>query len=190
MLLVSSCSCLFPIHWSQVLSREWRCSWSSTDRRCSNCIWVMNKLITYWAAYIRRLTVFAFTIRSRHWDDKALKALFVKDKDPFILHIDIVNTTAADDQSCQGVRSVYFWFSFSKYSSLSIVWSKQWHDNIIWCCDCVGKLTQLGSVGELLQYHCNYMNTINLHSLVYENVKPLYDSRFIYNMVLLLKYRP
>ena len=31
MLLVSSCSCLCPIHWSQVLSREWRCSWSSAD---------------------------------------------------------------------------------------------------------------------------------------------------------------
>ena len=27
-LLVSSCSCPCPIHWSQVLSREWRCSWS------------------------------------------------------------------------------------------------------------------------------------------------------------------
>ena len=29
---VSSCNCLCPIHWSQVLSREWRCSWSSADR--------------------------------------------------------------------------------------------------------------------------------------------------------------
>ena len=28
MFLVASCSCLCPIHWSQVLSREWRCSWS------------------------------------------------------------------------------------------------------------------------------------------------------------------
>ena len=27
MILVSSCSCLWSIHWSQVLSREWRCSW-------------------------------------------------------------------------------------------------------------------------------------------------------------------
>ena len=26
------CSSLFPIHLSHVLSREWRCSWSSTDR--------------------------------------------------------------------------------------------------------------------------------------------------------------
>ena len=34
--LVSSCSCLRPIHWSQVSSREWRCSRSSVDRRCSN----------------------------------------------------------------------------------------------------------------------------------------------------------
>ena len=32
MLLVSSCSCLYPIRWSQVLSWEWRCSWSSADR--------------------------------------------------------------------------------------------------------------------------------------------------------------
>ena len=39
MILVSSCSCIWTIHWSQVLSREWRCSWSSA-RRCSNCIWL------------------------------------------------------------------------------------------------------------------------------------------------------
>ena len=47
MLLVSSCSCLCPIHWSQVLSWEWRCSWSSADRRCSNYIWVINNFIAY-----------------------------------------------------------------------------------------------------------------------------------------------
>ena len=43
--LVSSCNCLFPIHRSQVLSREWRCIWSSADRRCSNYIWVINNLL-------------------------------------------------------------------------------------------------------------------------------------------------
>ena len=37
-----SCSCYCSIHWSQVLSREWRCSWSSADRRCSNYIWVIS----------------------------------------------------------------------------------------------------------------------------------------------------
>ena len=42
MFLVSSCICLCPIHWSQVLSREWRCSWSSAGRRCSKYIWVIN----------------------------------------------------------------------------------------------------------------------------------------------------
>ena len=58
MLLVSSCSCLYPIHWNQVLNWEWRCSWSSADRRCSNYIWVINNLIAYWSAtYIRGLTV-------------------------------------------------------------------------------------------------------------------------------------
>ena len=39
-------------------SREWRCSWSSADRRCSNYIWVINNFIAYkGASYIRDLTV-------------------------------------------------------------------------------------------------------------------------------------
>ena len=52
MFLVSSCSCLCPIHWSQVLSREWSCSWSSTDRRCSNYVWVINILLPAWVLLI------------------------------------------------------------------------------------------------------------------------------------------
>ena len=36
---------------------RWRCSWSSTDRRCSNYIWVINNFIAYIAAYIRGFTV-------------------------------------------------------------------------------------------------------------------------------------
>ena len=44
---VSPLSLQFSIHWSQVLSGEWRCSWSSADRRCSNYIWVINNLIAY-----------------------------------------------------------------------------------------------------------------------------------------------
>ena len=58
MFFVSSCSCLCPIYWSHVLSWEWRCSWSSPDRRCSNYIWVINNLIAHKGApYIRDLTV-------------------------------------------------------------------------------------------------------------------------------------
>ena len=38
---------LYPIHWSQVLSPEWRYSWSNANRRCSNYIWVINKVIAY-----------------------------------------------------------------------------------------------------------------------------------------------
>ena len=59
MFLVSSCSCLWPIYWGQLLSRDWRCSWSSTDRPCSNHIWVINHFIAYSGSfYIRRFTVF------------------------------------------------------------------------------------------------------------------------------------
>ena len=47
-----------PIYWSQVLSQEWRCSWSSADRWCSNYIWVISKFIAYkGVAYIRGFTV-------------------------------------------------------------------------------------------------------------------------------------
>ena len=35
------------IHWSQMLSQEWRCSLSSADRRCSNYIRVISKFIAY-----------------------------------------------------------------------------------------------------------------------------------------------
>ena len=44
--LVASSSCLCPIHWSQLLSRECRCSWSCTDRWWSNYICLINKLST------------------------------------------------------------------------------------------------------------------------------------------------
>ena len=58
MFLVPACSCLCTIYWSQVLSGEWRCSWSSADRRCSNYIWVINNSIAYESAsYIRDLMV-------------------------------------------------------------------------------------------------------------------------------------
>ena len=38
-------SCLCPISWSPMLSRNWRCSWSRSDRRYSNYIWVINNFI-------------------------------------------------------------------------------------------------------------------------------------------------
>ena len=57
MFLVSSCSCFCPIHWSQVLRREWKCSWSSADRQCSNYIWVITNFIAYKRATYRGLTV-------------------------------------------------------------------------------------------------------------------------------------
>ena len=59
MFLVLACSCLCAKNWSQVLSGEWRCSWSSADRQCSNYIWVTNNSIAYWSAlYITDLTVY------------------------------------------------------------------------------------------------------------------------------------
>ena len=76
MSFVSSCNCLCPIPRSQVLSREWKCSWNSTDRRYSNYNWVIKKFIAYeYATYIRGLTIQVFfvfcliftSIPSRSW---------------------------------------------------------------------------------------------------------------------------
>ena len=67
MILVSSCSCLWPIHWIKVLSRGWRCNWSGAHRRCSNYIWVINNFIACGGvAYIRSLTVMIITMTSWH----------------------------------------------------------------------------------------------------------------------------
>ena len=61
MFLVSSCSCLCSIYWIHVLSWEWRCSWCSADRRCSNYIWAINNSIARkGTSYIRDLTVSNF----------------------------------------------------------------------------------------------------------------------------------
>ena len=70
MILVSSFVCLCPIYWSRVLSREWRCSQSSADRRCPNYIWVINNSIAYkCASYIIDLTVvdFVYGMGYRNW---------------------------------------------------------------------------------------------------------------------------
>ena len=71
MFLILSCSCLCPIHWSQLLSWEWRCSWSSADRRCSNYIWVSTILlptkvrlileVLRYQWYIHKIAVWLFT---------------------------------------------------------------------------------------------------------------------------------
>ena len=61
--LVLQLSC--AIYWSQVLSREWRCRWSSADRRCSDYSWVINNYI----AYVKDCTV-ARNGSTRRWHRK------------------------------------------------------------------------------------------------------------------------
>ena len=61
MFLLSSCCCLCHIFWSHVLSWEWRCSWSSADRLCSNYIWVINNLIAYKGALILEILRYVIT---------------------------------------------------------------------------------------------------------------------------------
>ena len=55
MFLVSSGSCLCPIHWGPVWNREWRCSRSRTNRQCSNYILSDQQLycLLWWSLYWR-----------------------------------------------------------------------------------------------------------------------------------------
>ena len=49
-----------------VCNGEWRCSWRSADRRCSNYIWVINNFIAYSSAsYIRDLTVSLISVSNQ-----------------------------------------------------------------------------------------------------------------------------
>ena len=66
MFLVSHCSCLWPIHWSLVTSKGWRCSWSSTDNFNSY----------YVTAYIRGLTVSLKARYKQVWYEYGLFDLF------------------------------------------------------------------------------------------------------------------
>ena len=67
MFLVSACSCLCAIYWNHMLSWEWRCCWSSADRRCANYIWVINNFIAYkGASYIRDFPVIYYLFTIRH----------------------------------------------------------------------------------------------------------------------------
>ena len=46
----------------QGLNREWRCSWSSADRRCSNYIWVINDYIPYKGASLLEMWRYILTM--------------------------------------------------------------------------------------------------------------------------------
>ena len=75
-----SCLCFIwittgPIHWSHVLSWEWRCSWSSADRRCSIYIWVINNFIANsGTSSIRGLMVYEW---NNHLQSRFLSTCFL-----------------------------------------------------------------------------------------------------------------
>ena len=65
---ISSCNCLWPIHWSRVLSREWTCYWSNADRRCFNYVSVISNFIALKdTTCIRCLTVVFESNVMLHW---------------------------------------------------------------------------------------------------------------------------
>ena len=106
MILVSSCSCLCPIYWSQVWSWEWRCSWSSADRRCSIYIWVINSLISYnGVAYIRDLTV-TFTVGTSQYITLSQRNPQLHSKHEFFNDVQSVGVVTMSSTWWTGVKEI------------------------------------------------------------------------------------
>ena len=111
MFLVSSCSCLCPIHWSQVLSQELKCIWSSADRRCSNYIWVINNFIAYQCVLILEVWQYIYISWSRihHWWSsrhlgKTVEQSIFCDWDWLTLCSLITHTHTTDNQAAIWIR--------------------------------------------------------------------------------------
>ena len=131
MFLVSSCSCLTQsIEASQVLSREWRCNWSSADRQCFNHIWVMNHFIAYWgASYVRSLMVL-----------KHLKSQQLPNVIPaYVWHRhwkDVVNNVLQTDNRVNSNKwfSKYYYFSrFAHWNCIDFIYIYIIYSHIITC---------------------------------------------------------
>ena len=132
------CSCLCPIHWSQVLSQEWRCSWSSADRRCSNYIWVINNVIAYeGATYIRCLTVcipsheHAMTCQFWTWPGPKLQQRL--DLEPLLTHyiyIDMMRARHNDQHFSDGISKTHLlqW----KNLEFRLIFSEGCPENVQW----------------------------------------------------------
>ena len=129
MFFVSPCCCYCPIHWSQVLGREWRCSWSSADRRCSNYIWVVNNFIAYKGVpYIRGFTV--------HVLQNCMHILW----DVFQLHCFHIGVTSSLHQSvvvwiilCDEIVLLFCFLINIKYI-ISMEISSWWSKMVFWLC--------------------------------------------------------
>ena len=97
-------------------SREWRCSWSSADRRCSNYIWVIDNTIAYYgAAYIRDFTVVCKAGQGNIWKNILRKIDF--------WHLNCLSSqfspasTKVMQIQCinNGVASFLYWASWDRY---------------------------------------------------------------------------
>ena len=70
MFLVPSCSCLYPINWSQGLSREWRCTW------------VINNIISIVCHTLSPAPVLVRTRIPEPWQEAMPSARMVGSQDP------------------------------------------------------------------------------------------------------------
>ena len=131
MFLLSSHSCLCTIYWSKVLSQEWRCNWSSADRRSSKYIWVINNFIVRRAGLLWSQQDFEW-----RWSVPLFKCLTVLEFS-FIL-FDLCLLITFFNFIMNYVPIVTFWiFTYHKIWILSIMFCFIWSYWIIYFLACL-----------------------------------------------------
>ena len=130
---LSTCSCLYGMCLSQVLSREWRCSWSSADRRCSNYIWGINNLIAYESASsIRDLTVIHKMTPDQLRDFYWLNLVWMMVKASILLSLDFCWISPfGHDLDCENSRSNLELTIFLRMANFQPINTKQYHNDLL-----------------------------------------------------------
>ena len=97
---------------SQVLSGEWRCSWSSADRLCFNYIGVVNNLIVYlkYGLYYRLDGKYTWALTYTYNDHLSIQA--------YVDHSDVVE---ANEDKCVPRRETFKFWALERLV-LEILW--------------------------------------------------------------------
>ena len=123
MFLVSSCSCLSLIHWSQALNWEWRWSWSSANRRGSNYIWMINKQVN---CLLRCDLYYRFDSSDAAIYHHGLLSTFSSGNDLLHLSHRAITWSSADLSSVGPLRilqtSMKFWNKLKRFHSRKCFW--------------------------------------------------------------------
>ena len=124
MFLNSACSCLRTIYWSQRFSGEWRCSWSSADRRCSNYMWVINNFIAYSKSKSKSKIFYYNKIIIIHRMTQRLKPIWIYLSQKFLPLFTLQRPHFDDNSVSTGASTEAVWPMKLRHSRHKLHWNR------------------------------------------------------------------